>query len=157
MDWLILALGAAILPMVPNLADKYIILNKDYGVKALSVVSIFFYILFAFIAAFQFMQGMSLEMLLVSLLIGFIYGVVTYLLFKAFITEQVTVVTTIYNIFPIFVATGAAIFLAESIGPLAVAGVVLTIIGVALVSVSSSLKSLSIGKGIIFVIFGMLL
>jgi len=157
MDWLILALGAAILPMVPNLADKYIILNKDYGIKALSVVSIFFYILFAFIAAFQFMEGMSLEMLLVSLTIGFIFGVVTYLIFKAFMTEQVTVVTTIYNIFPIFVAIGAAIFLSESIGAPAIVGVVLTVIGVMLVSISSSGGTLKIGKGIVFVVSGMLL
>src|SRR3989344_1857840 len=156
MDWLILAIISAALPAIPNLFDKYIIHNRRYGAKALAVVSISFYILFSLIASAPFMKGMSIELTAITLLVGFIYGIITYLIYKAFEGEQVTVVTTIYNTYPIFVALAAFVFLGEAVGGLAVAGVVLTVAGVVLVSYSSKLK-FEMRKGIYLVIVCVLL
>src|SRR3989344_8664536 len=140
MDWLIFAILAAALPAIPNLFDKYIILNKNYGAKAFALVSISIYILFSVIVALPFMKGMSIELTGITLLVGFIYGIITYLIYKAFVTEQVTVVTTIYNTYPIFIALTAAVFLGETVGSIALIGVVLTVAGVVLVSYSSKWK-----------------
>src|SRR3989344_167844 len=156
MDWLILAIISAALPAIPNLFDKYIIHNRRYGAKALAVVSISFYILFSLIASAPFMKGMSIELTAITLLVGFIYGIITYLIYKAFESEQITVVTTIYNTYPIFVALAAFVFLGEAIGGLALAGVVLTVAGVMLVSYSSKLK-FEMRKGMYLVVAGVFL
>ena len=138
MEWLILALGAAILPAVPHLFDKHVIINAKYDLRAFAVVSALPYVLGMLIVTLPFMKFSSPTMALMSLVVGFIYGIVTYLIYKAYSTEQVSIAMLAYNTYPAFVAAGAWAFLGEQIGVMAIAGILLTVAGVALVSFSSN-------------------
>ena len=138
MEWLILALGAAILPAVPHLFDKHVIINAKYDLRAFAVVSALPYVLGMLIVTLPFMKFSSPTMALMSLVVGFIYGIVTYLIYKAYSTEQVSIAMLAYNTYPAFVAAGAWAFLGEQIGMMAIAGILLTVAGVALVSFSSN-------------------
>lgn len=142
MPWFLFAILSAIGFGICNIFDKFILERRIKNFLAYFVIGGFFWLVFALIILFfSPLSDISLTIILLAILTGFLMGTTWLLYFKGLTKEEVSRVVALYYLFPIFVALLARIFLKEEISFLKWLAIILAIFGAILISLKKEIFS----------------
>jgi len=141
MLWVYFTILSALAWTFVNLIDKYTI-DKYIQNPMISVIFIGFLGLIAAMIISQFTEILvpSTEILILSLSAGIIYVFASLFYFKAILIEEVSRVTPLYAITPIFILILATVFLGESFAVQKYLGIFIIVIGSFLISLRRDVK-----------------
>lgn len=154
--WIIFSILAALTWAVVNIIDKYILTKwvrkPIVPVMILGVVGLLASFLVYLFHGFSTLSYLNIALAFIA---GIFYILANVFYFKAAKIEEISRVTPLFYLTPLFVLILAAIFLAEIFTPIKYIGIFLLIIGAILVS-SKNLIKISLGKAFWLMIFSSL-
>jgi len=146
MLWVFFSILAAFIWAVANIVDKYILTkwvkNPVVPIMILGIVGLIAGFL---VYLFHGFSILSYSNIVLAFIAGIFYILANTLYFKAAKIEEISRVTPLFYLTPLFVLILAAIFLGEIFTPIKYIGIFLLVIGAVLVSSKNFLK-ISLGK-----------
>jgi drug/metabolite transporter (DMT)-like permease len=134
--WLILALLSPAGFALANVFDKFLVEKRIQNCFALAVTMGWLELLAAFIVLFFVpFQGLTLNLVVLGILNGLIYGMCYFLYYYAISFEEVSRVISIYYVTPIIVLVFARFFLGETLPSWKYVAAVVTVLGAVLIGV----------------------
>lgn len=145
MSWIFLSILAALIWSVVNIFDKYII-SKLVEKPIVPVIVMGIIGLIASVAIFIFhgFQPLSVINIVLAIVAGIFYVLMTFLYFHAIKIEELSKVIPLFYLTPLFILIIAAFFLGEIFTPLKYLGIILLVAGA--IIISSNKVSLNFGK-----------
>jgi len=145
MSWIFLSILAAFIWSVVNIFDKYIVskLVEKPIVPVIVMGSIGLIVSVAIFLTLGF-QPLSVANILLAILAGVFYVLMTFLYFHAIKIEEVSKIIPLFYLTPLFILIFAAFSLGEIFTPIKYLGIILLVIGAMLIS--SNKLSFRFGK-----------
>lgn len=144
--WVIFSILAALCWAVVNIVDKYIltkwIRTPLIPVIIVGLIGMIASIIIYFVYGFTWLSSLNIILALVA---GIFYILMTVFYFKALKIEEVSRVSPLFYLSPLFILLFAGIFLGEVFTPLKYLGIFLLMIGAILIS-SKNLLRINLGK-----------
>jgi len=146
MEWILFSILAALTWSIVNTVDKYVLTKwvrkpivpvMILGVIGL-IASIFVYFIYGF-------SELSYINILLALISGFFYILMSLFYFKAVKTEEISRVIPLFYLTPLFILIFASIFLREFFAPIKYLGIFLLVMGAFVIS-SKKITKISFGK-----------
>lgn len=145
MSWIFLSILAALIWSVVNIFDKYIISKLvEKPIVPVIVMGIIGLIASAAIFIFHGFQPLSVINIVLAIVAGIFYVLMTFLYFHAIKIEELSKVIPLFYLTPLFILIIAAFFLGEIFTPLKYLGIILLVAGA--IIISSNKVSLNFGK-----------
>lgn len=145
MSWIFLSILAALIWSVVNIFDKYIISKLvEKPIVPVIVMGTIGLIASATIFIFHGFQPLSVINIVLAIVAGIFYALVTFLYFHAIKIEELSKVIPLFYLTPLFILIIAAFFLGEIFTPLKYLGIILLVAGA--VTISSNKLSLDFGR-----------
>ncbi len=146
MEWILFSILAAFTWAIVNIVDKYV-LTKWIRKPIVPVMIIGIIGLIASIIVY-YTHGFS-ELSYINILLAFVSGVfyilMSFFYFKAVKIEEISRITPLFYLTPLFILILASIFLGEFFAPIKYLGIFLLVIGAFLIS-SKKITKISFGK-----------
>jgi drug/metabolite transporter (DMT)-like permease len=151
MSWMFLSILAALLWSVVNIFDKYIISKLvEKPILPIIVMETIGMITSAAIFTIHGFQSLSLVNILLAIIAGNFYTLMTFFYFHAIKIEELSKVIPLFYLTPLFISIIAAFFLGEIFTPPKYLGVILLVAGAMILS--SNKMSLKFNKAFWFMI-----
>lgn len=145
MSWIYLSILAALIWSVVNIFDKYIISKLvEKPIVPVIVMGTIGLIASAAIFIIRGFQPLSVVNILLAIVAGIFYVLMTFLYFHAIKIEELSKVIPLFYLTPLFILIIAAFFLGEIFTPLKYLGIILLVVGAMLISLTK--LSFSFGK-----------
>ncbi|MFH1822305.1 MAG: EamA family transporter [Patescibacteria group bacterium] len=156
MTWILFSLLAAFLWSIVNIVDKYVM---GKWIKNPTIPIIFTGIIGVIASFFVFLingfQLLSLSLIILALIAGIFYILMTLFYLKAVQIEEISRIIPLFYLSPIVLAIFSRIFLREILTPVQYIGIALLIIGAILIS-SKKLVKITLNKAFFFMILAVL-
>jgi chloramphenicol-sensitive protein RarD len=154
MSWVLFTILAVVIWVIVDILDKFIVSHKIKDpVLATVISSISTFPLLCLVSVLFGNIFLPLNIIFISILIGVFYNIAIYFYYFAMGEDEVSRLTPIFSISPIFVLFFAFIFLGERFSSLTYLGIVLLIFGAVLISVKKLKSNFKIGMGFLIAIF----
>ena len=144
--WAIFSILAALCWAIVNIVDKYILTkwvrNPLIPVIILGIIGLIASIIVYFIYGFSYLSYFNIFLAFIA---GIFYLLMAVFYFKAVKIEEISRVSPLFYLSPLFILFFAAIFLGEVFTPLKYLGIFLLVFGAILIS-SRNLSKISLGR-----------
>jgi len=144
--WIFFSILAALCWAIVNIVDKYILTkwvrNPLIPVIILGIIGLIASIIVYFIYGFSYLSYFNIFLAFIA---GIFYLLMSIFYFKAVKIEEISRVSPLFYLSPLFILFFAAIFLGEVFTPLKYLGIFLLVFGAILIS-SRNLSKISLGR-----------
>ncbi|MBU2560831.1 MAG: DMT family transporter [Nanoarchaeota archaeon] len=158
MAWVILALFAAVIATVVNIADKFIVSNKLKNPVLATIFSGAGNFLLFIIASLAFGDlSLPFGVILVAIFAGILYNLAIWLYYLAMSKEEVSRCIPIFSMTPVFVLPIAFFMFGERFSVLTYLGIALMVVGAVVLSIKRSARRFRFSSAILIALGATLL